>query len=99
MKTMKLLTKKLVKRFAEVGKQVQPDAIVIAKFFHPFSSRTWYATEYNPETKEFFGRVKWDFPELWYFSLTELEALTVMWLPMERDRYRIEQPLVDVIKN
>jgi hypothetical protein len=31
--------------------------MVLAKFFHPFSSWTWYATEYDPEDKIFYGLV------------------------------------------
>ena len=55
----KLMTDKLLNRFEEVGSQVNvTDPIVIAKFFHPYSNWLWFATEYDPKTKEFFGWVK-----------------------------------------
>ena len=31
------------------------DPIVYAKYFHPLSSWTWYATEYDPDDGLFFG--------------------------------------------
>lgn len=93
------MTNKLLNRFEEVGSQEKvQDPIVIAKFFHPYSSWIWYATEYDPMTKEFFWRVKWDFPELWYFSLEDLETIELMGLPIERDLYRKEKPLSEVMK-
>ena len=33
------------------------DPIVYAKYFHPLSSWTWYATEYDPDEGLFFGFV------------------------------------------
>jgi len=45
---MKLLTKELISRFAEIGDQSQKRAentIVVAKFFNPVGAGTWYATE------------------------------------------------------
>lgn len=96
---MILLSNELKNRFAEVGSQENiKDPIVIAKFFHPLSSRTWFATEYDPKTNEFFWRVKWDFPELWYFSLEELQSINIQWLWMECDLFREEKPLSEVMK-
>lgn len=93
------MTDKLLNRFEEVGSQENlEDPIVVAKFFHPYSSWIWYATEYDPENKEFFWRVKWDFPELWYFSLEDLETIELMGLPIERDLYREEKPLSQVME-
>ena len=55
---MKLITKQLLKRFAEVGSQeLVNDPIIIAKFFNPTGAGTWFASEYNPDTKIFFGYV------------------------------------------
>jgi len=55
---MKLLTKELLKRFEKVGRQEDAkDPIVIAKFFNPTGAGTWLATEYDPNSKEFFGFV------------------------------------------
>lgn len=73
----KLLTKELENRFAKVGRQeTVPDPTVIAKFFSPYSNWTWYATEYNPEDRRFFGYVVGFESELGYFSLDELSELT-----------------------
>lgn len=96
---MILLSNELKNRFAEIGSQENTkDPMVIAKFFHPLSPWTWFATEYDPKTNEFFWRVKWDFPELWYFSLEELQSVNVQWVWMERDLFREEKPLSEVMK-
>jgi len=97
---MKLLTKTLEKRFAKVGSQDGKgnEAIVIAKYFHPFSSWTWYATEYNVNERTFFGFVAGFEGELGYFSLDELESLRVKGLPMERDLYCGEKTLAEHLK-
>jgi hypothetical protein len=55
---MKLLTKELLKQFAKVGCQEDnPDPLVVCKYFYPAGIRTWYATEYDPETRLFYGYV------------------------------------------
>jgi len=55
---MKLMTKGLEKRFKKVGSQENvKEPICIAKFFNPCRSGTWFATEYDPESKIFFGYV------------------------------------------
>jgi hypothetical protein len=51
------------------------DAIALLKLFTPWTTWTWYATEYNPEQRLFFGLVVGQERELGYFSLDELEAL------------------------
>jgi len=85
---MQLLTKALEERFAQVGRQeaLGGKALVIAKFFTPDGQWTWYATEYDPETREFFGLVDGFEAELGYFSLGELEtARGPIGLAIERD--------------
>ena len=86
---MKLLTKEIEQKFAEVGSQEHlPDSKkkVIAKFFDPTGFYTWYALEYDPKYKEFFGYVKGQFSEYGYFGLEELEAIQLQWgLGIERD--------------
>lgn len=55
---MKLLTKKLEKRFAQVGRQEQVyDPMVIAKFFDPVPKEveTYYAITYDPGKRVFYG--------------------------------------------
>ena len=76
---MKLLTKELEKRFEQIGSQDGvKDPIVITKFFNPTGAGTWYATEYEPKEKIFYGYVSLfgDHCDEWgYFSLAELESI------------------------
>ena len=64
---------------------------VIAKFFHPWFGGTWFATEYDPKTRCFFGFVtgvgRPEDDEWGYFSLDELEDLKIHGCPTERDLY------------
>jgi len=94
---MKLLTKAIVERFAKVGGQDKPDAIVICKFFDPCGSWSWFATEYDPVDRIFFGLVQGFETELGSFSLDELESYRGrMGLGIERDLYWKEQTLEEV---
>jgi len=100
---MKLLTKELLKRFAEVGSQEGvTDHIVIAKFFNPTGIGNWFATEYDPVEKIFFGYVSLfgDYNDEWgYFSLNELETFVGKFgLGIERDLNFDECPVSEVIK-
>ena len=99
---MQLLTKELLNRFEKVGRQEDVnDPIVIAKFFNPAGAGTWYATEYDPETKEFFGYVSifGDWNDEWgSFSLDELENYRGKFgLGIERDLYFPEKPISEAI--
>ena len=49
-----------------------PDPLVLARFFHPNSSWSWYVTEFDGE-QEFFGLVAGFEIELGYFLRSELE--------------------------
>lgn len=94
---MKLLTKALLDRFAKVGSQEsKKDPLVIAKFFNPGGAGTWFATEYDPNEKMFFGYVSifGDWNDEWgYFSLEELESIRGQFgLGIERDLYFTEKP-------
>lgn len=75
---MQLLTKELEAEFKRIGSQEEvSDPIVIAKFFNPTGAGTWYATEYFPEERIFFGYVSifGDECDEWgNFSLDELES-------------------------
>ncbi|MBU0847057.1 DUF2958 domain-containing protein [Patescibacteria group bacterium] len=88
---MKLLTKELEKRFAEVGSQEnEKDPIVIAKFFNPTGAGTWWATEYDdPVDKIFFGyaSIFGDHNDEWgYVGLNEFEGYVGRFgLGIERD--------------
>lgn len=100
---MKLLTSELLKRFAEVGSQENvKDPIVIAKFFNPTGIGNWFATEYDPEEKMFFGYVSLfgDYNDEWgSFSLNEFETFVGKFgLGIERDLYFDECPASEIIK-
>ena len=93
---MKLMTKELEERFEMVGSQEDiKDPLVIAKYFNPTGAGTWYATEYNPEERLFFGYVSiiGDWNDEWgYFSLEELESFKGPFgLGIERDLYFTEK--------
>ncbi len=97
-KTMKLLTKDLKIRFARVGcQEEQVDPLVIAKFFDPTGGATWYATEYYPAERLFFGYISLfgDWNDEWgYFSLDELERYQgPLGIGIERDLYFEERPI------
>ncbi|MGB0870939.1 MAG: DUF2958 domain-containing protein [Flavobacteriales bacterium] len=95
---MKLMTKALEQEFEQIGMQRDiKDPQVITKYFHPLHpSATWYASEYNPETRNFYGFVEGLIPggdEWGYFSLDELESINMKGLKMERDLFHIKQPI------
>jgi len=99
---MKLLTDELINTFKKVGRQEEvKDPLVIAKFFNPAGAGTWYATEYDPETKEFFGFVSifGDWNDEWgSFALSELENYRDKFgLGIERDRYFREKKISEVV--
>jgi hypothetical protein len=96
------MTKDLLRRFAEIGRQEEvKDPIVVAKFFNPSGAGTWYATEYDPEERIFFGYVSifGDYnDECGSFSLDELEGYRGSFgLGIERDRYFKERPISEVM--
>ena len=103
---MKLLTKELEARFAKVGSQEELLAekqMCIAKFFNPTGIGRWFATEYNPEEKMFFGYVSLfgDHCDEWgYFTLEELKSYKdkVFGLGIERDLNFQETPMSEIIK-
>ena len=94
---MKLITKAIEKRFQKIGSQENvKDPVIVAKFFHPFSNWTWYATEYNTDDRLFFGMVHGTEKELGYFSLEEMEGVRVHGLGIERDMYWTEKHLSEI---
>ncbi len=73
------------------------DAQAVVKYFTPDADWTWYATEYDPESRLFFGLVDGFERELGYFSLDELEQLRgPLGLPVERDLYWKPTPLSEL---
>ncbi len=84
---MMLLTKelrrKLPKLYANEEKGLQ--ALALVKFFTPDSFWTWYASEFDGEDL-FFGLAVGFYPELGYFSFSELQKVRgALGLPVERD--------------
>ncbi len=87
---MKLLTKAIEKKLpAFYSTDGRGDsAVAVVKFFNPTGSWTWYATEYNPEERMFYGIVDGHELESGYFSLDELESFRGRFgLGIERDMY------------
>lgn len=100
---MKLLTKAIEKRFAQLGRQEEAgeDAIVVCKFFNPTGVGTWLATEMEKSEDDvlFFGaaEIGYEF-ELGYFSLSDLESFKgLMGLGIERDLYFSETTLKEAM--
>lgn len=85
---MMLLTKDITSKLPVLYSQEnKEDPMVICKFFAIWSRWTWYAIEFDGKDL-FFGYVAGDFPELGYFSLSELQSLKgPMGLGIERDMY------------
>jgi len=83
------LKKKLPKLYTNENKKPEETPIII-KFFHPLSNWTWYATEGEKQEDGdwmFFGLVRGMENELGYFTLSQLQSVKVMGLPIERDMY------------
>ena len=100
---MKLMTKTLMKRFAKINSQEHvKDPLIVAKFFNPTGAGTWYATEFDPKSRTFFGYVSifGDHNDEWgYFSLDELEQYSGKFgLGIERDLYFKERRASQVVK-
>ena len=102
---MQLLNKTLLARFEAVGSQEDTkDPIVIAKFFDPCGSATWFATAYDVAERMFFGFASIfrdpSMDEYGYFSLDELQAIRgPLGLGIERDVHAEECPISEYIKN
>jgi len=107
------LTQELREHLPPLYSQQQvKDPMVMGKFFHPLADMTWYAIEGSPVDEDgyydtdkekvdylFFGWVYADFPELDYFSLSEMQAVQVMGLGMERDEHFTPKKLSEVKKD
>ena len=97
---MKLLTKENLKALPAQGSTIGQgeDAIAQVKFFTPWSNWTWYAVEYNPEAKLFYGLVDGFEKEVGYFGLEELEeVIGPMGLKIERDMYFDPTPIRELM--
>ena len=87
---MKLLTQEIRNKLPPLYSTEQTpveDKIAVVKFFAPTSQWTWYACEFDGED-EFFGWVVGHEKEWGYFSLSEIESITLpMGLKIERDQW------------
>jgi hypothetical protein len=85
---MQLLTDEIRRRLpALYATQEQGDPTIQVKFFTPWTSWTWYATEFDGQDI-FFGLVEGLETEWGYFSLMELESIRGPGgLRIERDLY------------
>ena len=82
----KAILKKLPPLYAMENKKAE-DVPVVVKFFCPWGSWTWYATEFDGDDL-FFGLVDGHVKEMGYFRLSELKSLRGPWgLGIERDMY------------
>ena len=89
---MRLMNKELAESlplYSQDGKKA--DAVVVAKYFFPATALTWYVTEGRKEDDDylFFGLVVGTdtSAEMGYFSLSQLLAINVYGLRVERDMY------------
>jgi hypothetical protein len=99
---MKLLPRSERKRLPPLRAQEgAADPVAHVKFFTPDAGWTWYATEGEPEGKDFlfFGWVAGAEPEWGYFLLSELSSVRgALGLPVERDLHFTPQPVSEVMK-
>jgi len=75
------MTKALEKKCPMIGATEEIPASerkVPVKFFSPYTGWRWYVLEYDPEEKLCFGYVRGMESEYGYFSLEELDSVTVM---------------------
>lgn len=100
MARQKLLTKDLERKLPAFYSQenMGDEAVAYGKFFSPYSNWTWYATEYDPPTRTFFGLVFGTDTELGYFSLDEMESVRGPGgaQGIERDAYYKPQTLAQI---
>ena len=98
---MKLLTQANLKALPAQGSTIGQgmDAIAQVKFFTPWTNWTWYAVEYNPEGKLFYGLVDGFEKEVGYWGLEELEeARGPFGMKIERDRHFTPTPLSQLME-
>jgi hypothetical protein len=85
----KLLTAKDLKKLPPLySQEKEKDPMVWVKFFNPYGSGTWFATEFDPKEELFFGYVMGlGGDELGYFSLRDLKSIRAereqYWKPMK----------------
>ncbi|MCX5751370.1 MAG: DUF2958 domain-containing protein [Candidatus Saganbacteria bacterium] len=101
---MELLTDELLEEFKKQGdtsNKTADEVRVIAKFFNPTGVGTWFATEYDPVDRVFFGFANLgdsEMAELGTFSLDELQEYRGRFgLGIERDLHFHNHTLKEVM--
>ena len=100
---MKLLTKEIAAALPALYSQEEKglEAIIQVKYFMPTGSFTWYATEYDPTDRVFFGFVHSSLcpeGELGLFSYDELVGVRGrLGLGVERDLHFEPKTLAEVM--
>ncbi|MFO8060225.1 MAG: DUF2958 domain-containing protein [Bacillota bacterium] len=96
---MNLLTEELVEQIPDLyATEGQQDPLVHARFFTPDSTWSWYVLEFDGDDT-CFGYVVGHYPELGYFSLSELESVRgPLGLPVERDSHFRSSRLSSVMR-
>ncbi len=97
---MKLITKELENRFAEIGVQSQnSDPIIVAKLFDKKKELEWYVFEYNPKNQTCSCYLKGFIDQWGVFYIPNLEsAERPLELTIERDVNFKEIKLSELIK-
>ena len=94
---MILMTEELKTKIPRLySQEKEPDPTVHVKYFDLCGSWSWYATEFDG-VDIFFGWVDGDFPELGYFSLSELQSVKINGVQrIERDIYFAPRQLSEI---
>lgn len=93
---MQLLPQEIADRLPPLYSQEDQgeNAIAQVKFFTPWTNWTWFASEYDPTDRLFFGVVVGQEREFGNFSLDEMEAIEGPGgLRIERDLHWTPKPL------
>ena len=85
---MKLLTKAIKAVAPPVAYNASDDALIVAKFFHPLSSYTFYMTELDSDGQMAYGYVMGlAVDEFGPVSMRELKSVSVYGMGIERELY------------
>jgi hypothetical protein len=83
---MSLLTPELHERLLFNGRLGDIDHAPVVKFFNPLGEGVWLATELDADGDTLFGLADLGEPELGFFSLSEMQSLTLRFgMGIERD--------------
>jgi hypothetical protein len=101
---MKLLPESLKKQIPALNSTENlplGERIAVAKFFSPIGAGTWYVIEGEEQDGDFifFGLVDLQEQEFGYFSLSELESVTLPFgLKIERDIQFTQEKISEILE-